>query len=72
MQTEARAQEEGSEVVSWRRDQLVRSGFLLPEASRAARDMRFDVHALIGLVERGCPELAIRILAPIDANGHAA
>lgn len=73
MQTQVRKGTERSEVVSWRRDQLVRAGFSLPEASRTARDSRFDLHALIGLVERGCdPELAVRILAPIDTNGHAA
>lgn len=60
------------EVVSWRRDQLVQAGFRLPLAMRLARDARFDLHALIELVERGCPpELAVRILAPLEA-GEAA
>jgi hypothetical protein len=55
-----------AEVVSWRRHQLARTGFALPLASRLAGDPRYDLHALIELVERGCPpELAARILAPL-------
>ena len=54
-------------VASWRRDQLVRAGFSLPDASRLARDPRYDLHSLLELVERGCPpDLAMRILAPLD------
>ena len=54
-------------VVSWRRDQLVRAGYSLPEARRLARDPRYDLHALLQLVDRGCPPaLAVRILAPLD------
>ena len=55
------------DVVSWRRDQLVRSGFQSELASQLADDWRYDLHRLIELVERGCsPELALRILAPLD------
>ena len=65
-------EETGREVVSWRRDQLVQAGFALPIASRLARDGRYDLHALLELVDRGCaPDLAVRILAPLDAE-HAA
>jgi hypothetical protein len=54
-------------LVRWRREQLVDSGFPLPVAARLARDSRYDLHALIELVERGCPPaLAVRILAPLD------
>jgi hypothetical protein len=54
-------------VTSWRRDRLVEAGFPLPLATRLARDPRYDLHALIGLVEQGCPpELALRILAPME------
>ena len=57
----------GQGVVRWRRAQLVQSGFPLPLAAHIARDSRFDLHALIELVERGCPvELAVRILAPVE------
>jgi hypothetical protein len=67
MKTETARARESSEVVSWRRDRLVEAGVPLPLASRAARDGRYDVHALIDLVERGCPaELAVRILAPLE------
>ena len=55
------------EVVRWRREQLTESGFPPSLAARLAEDARYDLHALIGLVERGCrPELALRILAPLD------
>jgi hypothetical protein len=54
-------------LVRWRRQQLVDSGFPLPVAARLASDSRYDLHALIDLVERGCaPALAARILAPLD------
>lgn len=57
------------EVVRWRREQLVESGFPLPLAARLARDPRYDLHALIELAERGCdPELAVRILAPVEGD----
>jgi hypothetical protein len=58
---------EAGEVVSWRRRRLTSAGFSLPLAARLARDARWDLHALIELVERGCPPgLAARILAPLD------
>ena len=59
-------------VTSWRRDRLVEAGFALPIASRLAPDPRYDLHALIELVEQGCPpELALRILAPIGEETAA-
>jgi hypothetical protein len=55
------------EVARWRRKQLIDSGFPLSVAARLAKDARYDLHALIELVERGCPpELAARIIAPLD------
>ncbi len=58
------------ELTAWRRDQLVRDGFPPRLATRVAHDERFDLHALIELVERGCaPELAVRILAPMELRG---
>ena len=60
------------EVVRWRREQLVASGFPLPLAAEVAGDARYDLHALIELTERGCaPELAVRILAPVDEASAA-
>jgi hypothetical protein len=53
--------------VAWRCAQLVESGFSAPLAQVLAADGRYDLHALIELVERGCaPELAPRILAPLE------
>ena len=67
MRTETSSEQGGATVASWRRDQLVRAGFTLPDARRLARDPRYDLHSLLELVQRGCsPELAIRILAPLD------
>jgi hypothetical protein len=64
MRTETQGERD---VAAWRREQLVCSGFTLPLASRIARDPRYDLHALIELVERGCrPDLAVRILAPVE------
>jgi hypothetical protein len=55
------------EVVVWRHEQLVGAGLPHDLAAELAGDSRFDLHALIELVERGCPpELARRILAPIE------
>jgi hypothetical protein len=55
------------EVVRWRRERLIESGFPVKVAARLAEDARYDLHALIELVEHGCrPELAVRIVAPLD------
>lgn len=64
---------EGAEAVTaWRRDRLVAAGFALPEADRLAHDTRYDLHALLDLVHRGCPpSLAARILAPLDEASAA-
>ena len=54
-------------VIDWRRGQLLAAGFAGELAEELASDWRFDLHALIELVERGCaPPLAARILAPLD------
>lgn len=61
------------QIVAWRRHQLTGAGFPLPLAARLAGDHRFDLHGLIELAERGCaPELAVRILAPLEEGGAAA
>jgi hypothetical protein len=60
-------QDTAHEVVDWRRAQLVAAGFAFPLANELARDGRYDLHRLIELAEGGCaPELAVRILAPLD------
>jgi hypothetical protein len=54
-------------VLAWRREQLVAAGFERGRAQRLASDGRWDLHALLELIDRGCPpELAERILAPLD------
>ena len=61
-----------AEVVGWRRQQLVESGFALSLADTIAEDSSYDLHALIELVERGChPEVAVRILAPLEEASAA-
>src|SRR5436190_24019185 len=56
-------------VSSWRRGLLVRAGFPPALASELANDGRTDVHALLELIDRGCPpELAARILAPLESE----
>jgi hypothetical protein len=57
------------QIVTWRCDQLVQSGLRLSLAARLAQDPGYDLHALIDLLERGSPpELAIRILAPLESD----
>jgi hypothetical protein len=56
-----------TDLRAWRRARLQRAG--VPEGIAAALgdDLRLDLHALIGLLERGCPpRLAARIVAPLD------
>jgi hypothetical protein len=60
------------EVIRWRREQLTEVGFAPPAAAHLAEDRRYDLHALIELVEHGCPpELAVRILAPLEEEDAA-
>ncbi len=72
MQTETTPDAAVDEVVRWRREQLTGSGFPLRLAARIANDPRYDLHTLIELVEQGCqPDVAIRILAPLEADSAA-
>jgi hypothetical protein len=72
MQTQTTNVQALDEVVRWRCEQLVASGFADALAASVAQNAHYDLHALIELVERGCrPELAVRILAPL-AEEHAA
>jgi hypothetical protein len=53
--------------VRWRVRRLISAGFPIDLAQRLARTDRIDLHRLLELVDRGCPpELAARILAPLD------
>jgi hypothetical protein len=66
------AEHEPDDVFAWRRSQLVRSGFSQRLAGRVAHDGQYDLHRLIELAERGCsPELALRILAPLEGDDAA-
>jgi hypothetical protein len=57
------------DLIGWRRRRLARAGFEPALADVAARDCAMDLHALLGLVDRGCPpHLAVRILAPVDGE----
>lgn len=72
MGTRALREHRPPQVVVWRREQLAQAGFPGPLAERLAEDDRYDLHALIELVERGCtPELALRILAPQEGPSPA-
>ena len=54
-------------VAAWRRKLLVTAGFD-GELAGLLADRRADLHALLQLVDRGCPpHLAGCILAPLDA-----
>jgi hypothetical protein len=54
-------------LVAWRRRQLLRAGFEASLAAEVAANRAMDVHALLELVDSGCPpELGVRILAPLD------
>lgn len=54
------------DVQAWRRCRLLEAGFPAKLAEAVAADSRFDLHALLQLVDRGCPaELAVRIVGPL-------
>jgi hypothetical protein len=56
-------------LVPWRRSRLRRAGFDAPLAAELAADMGYDLHAVLELVDRGCPPaLAARIRAPLDRD----
>lgn len=54
--------------VQWRARRMERAGFPAEVAARLARQDQVDLHALLELIDRGCPPLlAARILAPLEA-----
>jgi chorismate synthase len=58
-------------VVVWRTTLLREAGFSFELADTVARERAYDLHALLELVDRGCPaEVAVRILAPLDADAQ--
>jgi hypothetical protein len=59
--------EPGDDLAGWREQRLLRAGVEPELAATIAADCALDLHAVIELVERGCPpRLAARILAPFD------
>jgi hypothetical protein len=62
---------EDGDVVLWRRTRLEEAGFSRELAATLARDRAYDLHAVLELVDRGCPpELASRILAPLNQDAQ--
>ena len=54
-------------LIGWRHQYLTSAGLDPVLAASLAGDLRWDLHALLELLERGCPPpLAARILAPAD------
>src|SRR5436190_22712957 len=63
------AAQEPPRWVQWRVRRLRSLGFSTDLAEELARDGQLDIHALLELVDRGCPPiLAARILAPLDSE----
>jgi hypothetical protein len=59
-------------LVAWRQQQLQRAGFEASLAKKLASDRHFDLHAALELIDHGCPpELAARILAPLEDRSDA-
>ena len=60
------------DVRSWRLCWLLEAGFDPELAEALATTTTVDLHALLELVDRGCPPpLAARILAPLPSAGGA-
>jgi hypothetical protein len=61
-----------NDAVAWRRARLRKAGFDTALTERLSHECAVDLHALIVLVERGCPPpLAARIMAPLDHERRA-
>jgi hypothetical protein len=66
-QNQIRPRRADERFVAWRALCLEKAGFARGDAMRLASDSGFDLHAVLELVDRGCPpDLAARILAPLD------
>jgi len=54
-------------MTAWRQRTLVRAGLDSAVAARLAAEPDVDLHALLELIDAGCPaHLAARILAPLE------
>ena len=59
------------DVHTWRRCWLLAAGFDRADAEVLAAATSVDLHALLELVDRGCPpDLAARIMAPLPGEGR--
>jgi hypothetical protein len=57
------------DVITWRRCRLLEAGFPPDLAEMLAGTPSVDLHALLQLVDRGCPPvLAARILSPLGGG----
>ena len=62
-----RARDHHTDVTAWRLRRLLEAGFDVVLADELATTPGIDLHALLDLVDRGCPpDLASRILSPLD------
>jgi hypothetical protein len=50
------------QVVAWRRGRLLEAGFGPDLADALAAEFRVDLHAVLELVERGCPPVLAALL----------
>jgi hypothetical protein len=67
MSTQPNPHHSSTAVVEWRRELLLEAGIAEDVAANLAWDCGIDLHALLDLIGRGCPpDLAARILAPLD------
>jgi hypothetical protein len=56
-------------LLAWRVDRLRGAGFSEPEATLLACAGNLDLHAVLELIDRGCPPwTAARINAPLDVE----
>lgn len=56
-------------ILRWRTTRLRAAGLPPALARTIAADPAYDLHALLDLVDRGCPgELALQILCPLDRD----
>jgi muramoyltetrapeptide carboxypeptidase LdcA involved in peptidoglycan recycling len=57
------------DLVAWRVDRLMAAGFSKHEALVLVRSGGVDLHAVLELIDRGCPpSLAARITASLDCD----
>ena len=63
----ATASAQSAAVVTWRTERLIAAGLPTGLARSIAADCGYDLHALLSLLDDGCPaELAVRIIAPLE------